>query len=148
MTTPGVRSQPDPAVPAASRVRKPAENADAAAVPESLAEVLRTPFDPVLSDPVRLRLQSALHGLPAEGSMTFTALRKALQLSDGNLAAHLAILVDAEYAAATATWRGKRRTSRYAATSTGRAAFEAHVRALEAVIGAAHHRSGRPERGT
>ena len=116
---------------------------DAAAVPESLAEILRTPFDPVLSDPIRLRLQAALHGLPPDGSMTFTALRKTLQLSDGNLAAHLAILVDAGYAGSTATWRGKRRTSRYAATSAGRAAFEAHVKALEAVIGAAH-RPGRP----
>jgi DNA-binding MarR family transcriptional regulator len=102
--------------------------------PESLAEVLRTPFDAVLSDPARLRLQAALHGLPPEGSMTFTALHKALQLSDGNLAAHLAILVDAGYAETTATWRGKRRTTRYTATSAGRAAFDAHVQALEAVI--------------
>ena len=69
--------------------------------------------------------------------MTFTALRKTLELSDGNLAAHLAILVDAGYAAATATWRGKRRTTRYAATASGRGAFETHVQALEAVIKAA-----------
>jgi DNA-binding MarR family transcriptional regulator len=66
--------------------------------------------------------------------MTFTALRKALQLSDGNLAAHLAILVDVGYAETTVTWRGKRRTTRYTTTSAGRAAFEAHVQALEAVI--------------
>jgi DNA-binding transcriptional ArsR family regulator len=107
------------------------------AVPDSLAEILRTPFDSVLSDPVRLRLQAALHGLPPEGAMTFTALRKALQLSDGNLAAHLAILVDAGYAVASATWRGKRRTTWYATTPAGRAAFDGHVQALEAVIGAA-----------
>ena len=112
------------------------------ALPEAVAAILRTPFDAVLSDPIRLRLQAALHGLPPDGSMTFTALRKTLQLSDGNLAAHLAILVDAGYAAATATWRGKRRTTRYAASPAGRAAFDAHVQALEAVIGAAHPRPG------
>ena len=119
---------------ATSDTEAPAQDTTPADFPESLAEVLRTPFDAVLSDPARLRLQAALHGLPPEGSMTFTALRKALQLSDGNLAAHLAILVDAGYAETTATWRGKRRTTRYTATSAGRAAFEAHVQALEAVI--------------
>lgn len=101
---------------------------------ETVAALLRTPFDVVLTDPVRLRLQAALHGLPPDGSIGFTGLRRALQLSDGNLGAHLAILVDAGYADATATWRGKRRSTRYAATSAGRAAFDAHVQALESVI--------------
>ena len=133
MSSPGTRSRPLAGPPSQAAAADPG----AAAVPEPLAEMLRTPFDAVLSDPMRLRLQAALHGLPAEGSMTFTALRKTLRLSDGNLGAHLAILVDAGYATATATWHGKRRTTRYAATSAGRAAFEAHVRALEAVIGAA-----------
>ena len=108
------------------------------ALPEPLAELLRAPFDAVLSDPVRLRLQAALHGLPGEASMTFTVLRKALGLSDGNLGAHLAVLVDAGYAAGTETWRGKRRTTRYSATDLGRAAFVSHVHALEAVIEASN----------
>ena len=46
-------------------------------------------------------------------------------------------MMDAGYAEATATWRGKRRTTRYTSTAAGRAAFEAHVQALEAVIQAA-----------
>jgi DNA-binding MarR family transcriptional regulator len=137
MTSPGIGSQPARSGPAAG-------GSGETALPESLAEVLRTPFDAVLIDPIRLRLQAALHGLPPDGSMTFTALRKTLQLSDGNLAAHLAILVDAGYAVTTVTWRGKRRTTRYAASSAGRAAFEAHVRALEAVIGAAQPRPDEP----
>lgn len=106
-------------------------------VPEPVIAMLRSPFDAVLSDPARLRLQAALHGLPAGASMGFTALRKTLGLSDGNLGAHLAILVDTGYAGATATWRGKRRTTRYAATAAGRAAFDAHVLALQSVIDAA-----------
>lgn len=103
-------------------------------VPEPVAELLRSPFDALLSDPVRLRLQAALHGLPDGASMTFTALRRTLGLSDGNLGAHLAVIVDAGYAAGEVTWRGKRKTTRYAATDTGRAAFHTHVRALESVI--------------
>ena len=137
MGTPGTRFPPADGGPPHPGATEPASPGDPVSVPDSLAEVLRTPFDVVLSDPVSLRLQAALHGLPAEGAMTFTALRKALQLSDGNLAAHLAILVDAGYAETSVTWRGKRRTTRYAATSSGRAAFEAHVQALEAVIRAA-----------
>lgn len=101
---------------------------------EAVVQQLRSPFDPLLTDPVRLRLQAALHGLPADGSMTFTALRQILDLSDGNLGAHLAVLVDAGYACAIVTWRGKRRTTRYQATLDGRAAFTVHTRALESVI--------------
>lgn len=116
-----------------------------AQIPDAVAALLRTPFDLVLSDPVRLRLAAALCGLPNEAAMGFTGLRRALGLSDGNLGAHLAILVDAGYAGATPTWSGKRRVTRYTATSSGRAAFEQHVRALESVIESAHH-GGRPSR--
>lgn len=126
----------------AARSDAPALSADTV---EPLTRLLRAPFDPVLSDPARLRLQAALHGLPAQGSMSFTVLRKTLDLSDGNLGAHLAMVVDAGYASATATWRGKRRTTRYAATAAGRAAFETHVHALESVIEAARGATALPE---
>lgn len=126
-------------------VRRHADAADGTAtVPEPVAELLRSPFDVVLSDPVRLRLQAALHGLPAEASMTFTVLRKTLALSDGNLGAHLAVLVDAGYAQCEVSWRGRRRTTRYAATAAGRAAFHAHVEALRAVIEASQLGSSGP----
>ena len=105
-------------------------------VPDPVAELLRTPFDTVLVDPARLRLQAALHGLPAGASATFTVLRRTLGFSDGNLGAHLAVLVDAGYVTTEETWRGKRRTSRYRATDSGRAGFAAHVEALRSVIGA------------
>jgi DNA-binding transcriptional ArsR family regulator len=106
-------------------------------VPDEIAELLRSPFDAVLTDPVRLRLQAALNGLPEGASITFTALRRTLGLSDGNLGAHLAVLVDSGYAATTESWRGRRRTTRYASTPLGRGAFATHVTALRAVIDAA-----------
>jgi DNA-binding MarR family transcriptional regulator len=123
-----------------------------------LAGQLANPLDPVLSDSTRLRIQAALHALPTNTAMSFTILRKALALTDGNLGTHLHVLVDAGFVGTQEQWRGKRRTTLYRATSAGRAAFEAHVRALNAIIegsapsaadgrpGQAVPRTGRTER--
>jgi len=99
-----------------------------------LAGLLASPLDPVLTDPTRLRIQAALHAQPDDTSMSFTILRKALMLTDGNLGTHIRVLADAGFVAAEESWRGKRRTTLYRATSAGRAAFDAHVQALNAII--------------
>ncbi len=99
-----------------------------------LAGLLASPLDPVLSDPTRLRIQAALHALPGAAAMSFTILRKALMLTDGNLGKHVHVLMDAGFVETEEHWRGKRRTTLYRATSAGRAAFDAHVRALNAII--------------
>lgn len=103
-------------------------------VHEGIDEHLRTPFDAALSDANRLRIQAALHGLAADGSIRFTALAKALNLSDGNLATHLAVLTEVGYVTVRSTYTGKRRTRWYSASATGREAFEAHVRALQLIV--------------
>ena len=102
-----------------------------------VAERLRSPFDAALSDANRLRIQAALHGLDAGGSIRFTALARALNLSDGNLAAHLAVLSEVGYVDVSSTYTGKRRTRWYSASPVGREAFEAHVRSLQAIIDSA-----------
>lgn len=99
-----------------------------------LADLLASPLDPVLSDPTRLRIQVALHALPAGAAMSFTILRKTLMLTDGNLGTHVHVLIDAGFLSTQEHWRGKRRTTLYQATSAGRAALDAHVRALNAII--------------
>jgi DNA-binding MarR family transcriptional regulator len=99
-----------------------------------LADLLASPLDPVLTDPARLRIQAALHAQPPEAAISFTLLRKALALTDGNLGKHVHVLVDAGFVATEEHWRGKRRTTLYRATSAGRAAFDAHVQALNAII--------------
>lgn len=104
---------------------------------EQLSELLQTPFDPVLADATRLRLMAALIGLPEGGTITFTSLTKLLQLTAGNLGAHLAVLEDAGYLRSSETWRGKRRTRWFAPTGVGRDAFDSHVVGLQAVISAA-----------
>ncbi|MDQ2812641.1 MAG: transcriptional regulator [Actinomycetota bacterium] len=101
-----------------------------------LADRLASPLDPVLSDTTRLRIQVALHALPPGAAMSFTILRKTLMLTDGNLGTHVRVLIDAGFVSTEENWRGKRRTTLYQATSAGRAALDAHVRALNAIIGA------------
>jgi DNA-binding MarR family transcriptional regulator len=99
-----------------------------------LAALLASPLDPVLTDPTRLRIQAALHALPPDAAMSFTIVRKALALTDGNLGKHVRVLIDAGFVATEENWRGKRRTTLYRATAEGRVAFDAHVRALNAII--------------
>jgi DNA-binding transcriptional ArsR family regulator len=112
------------------------ELTDHDAVLAELADLLASPLDPVLSDPTRLRIAAALHALPAAAAMSFTILRKALMLTDGNLGMHMRVLMDAGFVTTEEHWRGKRRTTLYRSTSAGRAAFDAHVRALNAIIAA------------
>ncbi|HEY1623071.1 MAG TPA: transcriptional regulator [Streptosporangiaceae bacterium] len=111
-------------------------------IPE-LAALLASPLDPVLTDPARLRIQAALHALPPDGAMSFTILRKALGLTDGNLGKHVRVLIDAGFVATEENWRGKRRTTLYRSTGAGRVAFDEHVQALNAIIRASaappHH---------
>ena len=99
-----------------------------------LADRLRSPLDPVLSDATRLRVLAALRALPRGGAMSFTTLRKILDLTDGNLGLHLRILSDAAFVDKREQWTGKRRTTMYEVNASGDAAFEGHVKALQAII--------------
>jgi DNA-binding MarR family transcriptional regulator len=99
-----------------------------------LAALLASPLDPVLTDPARLRIAAALHALPPDAAISFTILRKALAMTDGNLGKHVRVLVDAGFVATEENWRGKRRTTLYRSTSAGRVAFDEHVQALNAII--------------
>jgi DNA-binding transcriptional ArsR family regulator len=104
---------------------------------DGIGERLRTPLDAALSDANRLRIQAALHGLTAGGSIRFTALARLLNLTDGNLAAHLSVLSEVGYVTVHSTFTGKRRTRWYSASAVGRDAFDAHVRALQLVVDSA-----------
>lgn len=105
----------------------------------SLADLLRTPLDPTLVDAARLRIIAALIGLPPGGSLSFTALRRLLGMTDGNLGMHLRVLTEMGYIDVTQVSQGRRRQSHYSATAAGRAAFEAHVSALKGIITAARY---------
>jgi predicted ArsR family transcriptional regulator len=109
---------------------------------EALRRLLLAPVDPILADLNRLRVAAALVGLPAGGQLSFTALRKLLDMTDGNLGQHIRVLVETGYVDITRTSQGRRPQSLYAITADGRAAFERHSAALAAIMAA----GGRPAR--
>lgn len=102
-----------------------------------LRGLLAAPVDPVLTDTNRLRVMAALVGLPTGARLSFTALRKLLGMTDGNLGQHVRVLVEAGYADVSRVRQGRRPQSLYSATGEGRVAFDRHSAALAAIIAAA-----------
>jgi DNA-binding MarR family transcriptional regulator len=92
------------------------------------------PFlDPRLHEPGRLAVASALAAVP---SRTFTELREATGLTDGNLGAHLKVLEKARYVRSRAARRpiGRRTATEVSLTPKGRAAFRNYLDSLEAIV--------------
>ena len=92
-------------------------------------------FNQLIHQPARLRIMAALTALGKGDELEFTALRKLLQLSDGNLGAHLLKLERAGYVRQRKTFVRRKPCTYIRATAKGRAAFEEHVEALRDVLG-------------
>ncbi|MDK2982362.1 MAG: hypothetical protein PWQ55_2709 [Chloroflexota bacterium] len=88
----------------------------------------------VIHQPVRLRIMAALCALEADNRVDFTTLRDLLEVTDGNLGAHLHKLEEAGYVALDKTFVERKPRTFVRATREGRRAFQAHVAALEEII--------------
>jgi DNA-binding MarR family transcriptional regulator len=88
----------------------------------------------LIHQPVRLRIMAALVSLTDETQLEFTYLRDLLDVTDGNLGAHLRKLEDAGYVRLTKTFVARKPRTFAVATSLGRSAFEGHVAALESIM--------------
>jgi DNA-binding MarR family transcriptional regulator len=88
----------------------------------------------LIHQPVRLRIIAALAALQPDAQMEFTYLRDLLDLTDGNLGAHLRKLEDAGYLKVTKTFVARKPRTYVAISSRGRQAFEEHVAVLEAIL--------------
>jgi DNA-binding MarR family transcriptional regulator len=88
----------------------------------------------LIHQPVRLRIMAALVALEPGSQMEFTYLRDLLELTDGNLGAHLRKLEEASYVEITKTFVARKPCTFAAATKQGRRAFEEHVEALESIL--------------
>jgi DNA-binding MarR family transcriptional regulator len=64
----------------------------------------------------------------------FGTLKEQLQLTDGNMASHLAALEKAQYISISKQFIGKKPNTTYAVTAEGKKAFSAHLDALEQLI--------------
>lgn len=72
--------------------------------------------------------------LTVEDSISFNAVKDALDVSDGNLANHIKALEQAQYIQVEKSFFGKKPHTRYQMTKLGRLEFEKHMRALEDLL--------------
>ncbi len=91
-------------------------------------------LDEIIHQPVRLRIMAALGSLSPREQVDFAFLKDKLDLTDGNLGAHLRALEDAGYIAVEKTFVARRPKTFVAASAAGRKAFAGHVAALRAII--------------
>ena len=65
----------------------------------------------------------------------FSTLKEQLEITDGNLASHIAALEKLKYIQSKKKFIGKKPNTSYSVTITGRKAFSDHLNALEKLIG-------------
>ena len=87
-----------------------------------------------IHQPVRLRVMAALVTLEPAGEVDFSYLRDLLEVTDGNLGAHLRKLEEAGYIAVHKTFVERKPRTFVSATAEGRRVFQEHVTALESIL--------------
>ena len=87
-----------------------------------------------IHQPVRLRIMAALVTLSENDEVDFTYLRELLDVTDGNLGAHLRKLEEAGYIAVNKTFVNRKPRTYVLATTEGRKVFKEHVAALQSIL--------------
>jgi len=87
-----------------------------------------------IHQPVRLRIMAALVTLEAGNEVDFTYLRDLLEVTDGNLGAHLRKLEEAGYIAVNKIFVERKPRTYVSTTAEGRKVFQEHVAALESIL--------------
>jgi DNA-binding MarR family transcriptional regulator len=72
--------------------------------------------------------------LMVNSKLSFNELKELMELTDGNLASHLKALEKAEYIQVNKSFIGRKPNTTYRITSSGKTAFELHLKALEELI--------------
>jgi len=88
----------------------------------------------IIHQPVRLQIMATLVTLEDSNEVDFTYLRNLLDVTDGNLGAHLRKLEEAGYIAINKAFIERKPRTFISATSAGRKVFQEHVAALEAIL--------------
>lgn len=87
-----------------------------------------------IHQPVRLRIMAALVTLGPDEEVDFTYLRDLLEVTDGNLGAHLRKLEEIGYISLDKVFVDRKPRTFVSATKKGRRVFDEHVEALEAIL--------------
>ena len=96
-------------------------------------------LDPVLHERGRLAIVSVL---AAVDRLSFTDLRDALGMTDGNLSVHLQKLADRGYVAIDKQFVGRRPQTTCRLTKAGQRAFTRYLDHLEAIVQQGRGRAG------
>ena len=88
-------------------------------------------LDRVIHEKGRLAIMSLLAASP---QLSFTELRDTLNLTDGNLTAHIRTLQEAGFVAVTKAFHESRPLTTFSLTSKGSRAFTAYIDLLEQVV--------------
>jgi DNA-binding MarR family transcriptional regulator len=88
-------------------------------------------LDRVIHEKGRLAIMSLL---AASAQLSFTELRDTLNLTDGNLTAHIRTLQESGYVAITKTFQGSRSLTTFSLTAHGRQSFSDYIDLLEKIV--------------
>ncbi len=88
-------------------------------------------LDRVIHEKGRLAIMSLLAASP---QLSFTEIRGTLNMTDGNVTAHIRTLQQAGYVSVTKAFQHGRPLTTYALTEAGRKAFSAYVELLEQIV--------------
>ena len=88
-------------------------------------------LDRVIHEKGRLAIMSMLAASP---ELSFTEMRDALSMTDGNLTTHIRTLQEAGYVSVAKTFRNNRRHTSCSLTAAGKKAFTAYINQLEQII--------------
>ncbi len=88
-------------------------------------------LDRVIHEKGRLAIMSLL---AATSELSFTEIRGTLNMTDGNLIAHVRTLNEAGYVSVTKAFREGRPLTTYSLTKAGRKAFASYIDLLEQIV--------------
>ena len=88
-------------------------------------------LDRVIHEKGRLAIMSLLAASP---ELSFTEMRDTLQMTDGNLTAHMRTLQEAGYVSVTKSFRGGRPLTTFSLTRPGQKAFAEYIDLLEKIV--------------
>jgi len=88
-------------------------------------------LDRVIHEKGRLAIMSMLAASP---ELSFTELRDALAMTDGNLTTHIRALQEAGYVAVAKSFQNRRPLTTCSLTAAGRKAFTGYINLLERIV--------------
>lgn len=88
-------------------------------------------LDRVIHEKGRLAIMSMLAAAP---ELSFTEMRDALSMTDGNLTTHIRTLQEAGYVSVTKSFQNKRPLTTCSLTPAGKKAFGDYINLLEAIV--------------